>query len=246
MSDITAVINLHAEGALAQAAFRSTARAKAFAESRGLSVEVLAVLDRPDAATLEFAKQCDLVEFTALQVDLGDIGSARNAGAAAARGEWLSFLDGDNLWAENWLVAAHAAAVKDSRSIVWRPQVRLGFGTHSDLFICVDMEDADYDLLNLSMANHWPQLCFARRSLFLEIPYPKTDLARHIGYEDWAWNIETVARGCIHKIVPDTVYARRAKAAGSLLQRTDQRKALPPPTRLFRDMISNDGPVRAS
>lgn len=39
----------------------------------------------------------------------GGEGSARNAGVAAATGEWLSFLDGDDVWLPNFLVRASAA-----------------------------------------------------------------------------------------------------------------------------------------
>ena len=234
--DITAIVNLHDEGTMALASFISVARAKTHAERHGLRVEVVAVLDRPSAETLDFVESVTVVDFFPVRVSYGDLGRARNAAVKIARGEWISFLDGDDLWAENWLTAAHMAATNDLRSIVWHPLALLIFGSQCHLFIHVDMEDVDFDLLGLSVSNLWASQSFAKRELYLSVPYPRTDLERQLGYEDWGWNIETISRGNIHKTVSDTVNAYRKKKS-SLLQQTTAKKAMPQPTSLFRDVI---------
>jgi glycosyltransferase involved in cell wall biosynthesis len=235
--DVTAIINFHAEGEFGRVALVSVAEAKAYAEARGVTVEILAVLDQPDPATIAVLDGCSSVEFSRLAVDHGDVGLSRNAGARAARGEWVSFLDADNVWPRNWLAAAHAAALEDPRPVIWRPQASVAFGARTELYACVDMEDADFDPLNLALANYWPQVCLARRELLLAFPYPATDLSRQIGYEDWAWNLETVDGGCLHKVVQGTVYARRVKQRSSLWRQTFARRAMPNPTQLFRHLI---------
>jgi glycosyltransferase involved in cell wall biosynthesis len=234
--DISAIVNFHGEGRLARSAFISIARAKAHAERQGLRVEVLAVLDRPSAETTDFVASCSDVDFVPIRVSYGDLGQARNAGVGIARGEWVSFLDGDDLWAENWLTSAHKAGMSDARSIIWHPLAVIIFGTQSHLFIHVDTEDADFDLLGLSMSNLWASQSFAKKKVYLSVPYPETDLNRQLGYEDWSWNIATISRGYIHKYVPDTVNAYRKKRE-SLLQQTTARKAMPKATSLFRDLI---------
>jgi len=234
--DITAIVNLHAEGELARQTFASIARAKSFAECRALFVEALAVLDRPTKDTLHFVESYGGMEFSTIQVSYGDLGQARNAGVDQASGKWIAFIDGDDLWAENWLAAAHAAATSDARPIIWHPLGLLVFGEKTHLFVHVDAEDDDFDPVGLSMSNHWASQCFAARHVLAALPYPKTDLSRQLGYEDWGWNMETLSRGFIHKCVPDTINACWARS-GSLLKSTEARRAMPEPTSLFRNMI---------
>ena len=234
--DITAIVNLHAEGELASSTFASIARARSFAEERDLVVNALAVLDRPTKETLDFIESYAGMEFRAMQVSYGDLGQARNAGVAQASGKWIAFIDGDDLWAENWLAAAHAAATSDARRIIWHPLGLLVFEERTHLFIHVDTEDDDFDPVVLSMSNYWASQSFAARQVFLDLPYPKSDLSQQLGYEDWSWNMETLSQGFIHKCVPDTINACRARP-GSLLKATETKKAMPKPTSLFRDMI---------
>jgi Glycosyl transferase family 2 len=234
--DITAIVNLHAEGELASSTFASIARAKSFAEGQALVVEALAVLDRPTKDTFHFVESYGGMDFGLMQVAYGDLGQARNAGVEQARGKWIAFIDGDDLWAENWLAAAHAAATSDARPIIWHPLGLLVFGEQTHLFIHVDTEDDDFDPVVLSMSNYWASQSFAARQVFVTLPYPKSDLSQQLGYEDWGWNMETLSQGFIHKCVPDTINAYRARS-GSLLKATETKKAMPEPTGLFRHMI---------
>ena len=55
--DITAIVNLHAEGALAYASLKSLFRAKALAEAAGLRVEALAVLDKASDETVDIVRR---------------------------------------------------------------------------------------------------------------------------------------------------------------------------------------------
>jgi len=234
--DITAIVNLHAEGELASSTFASIAQAKSFAEGQALVVEALAVLDQPTRDTLRFIESYDGMEFRAMQVSYGDLGQARNLGVERASGKWIAFIDGDDLWAENWLVAAHAAATSDARRVIWHPLGLLVFGEKTHLFIHVDTEDDDFDPVVLSMSNYWASQSFASRQVFLTLPYPKSDLSQQLGYEDWGWNMKTLSQGFIHKCVPDTINACRART-GSLLKATEAKKAMPESTSLFRNMV---------
>lgn len=234
--DITAIINLHNEGMLAHSSFLSLARAKAFVERLGLQVEVIGVLDNPTDETVAYVRECKILDIIPVRVSHGDAGLARNSGIQAARGEWIGFLDGDDLWAENWLAAAYTMGAKDTRPIIFHPQVNVFFGLHNFILVHVDMEDEDFELSVLAMANHWTALSFSKRQLYLSVPYRAADPKRQIGHEDWGWNLETILNGYIHKTVPGTVHAIRSRG-DSRVHQTTARNAMPSPTNLFRNLI---------
>src|SRR5690242_19678911 len=61
--------------------------------------EAIVVVDGPNPDTVAMLAACGEARLRVLQNDhpLGP-GLARNAGAAAARGDWLAFLDDDDEW----------------------------------------------------------------------------------------------------------------------------------------------------
>jgi glycosyltransferase involved in cell wall biosynthesis len=234
--DISVVINAHREGLIAVPTIRSLAQAKFFAERRGVLVETIVVLDRCDELTADvFADQSDL-DCEILHVDNGDLGSSRNDGAIRARGEWIAYLDADDIWGENWLAGAFMAANADNRMVVWHPEANLYFGVANYIFRHVDMDTAEFEPLSLLINNYWTALCFTRRTTIIDIPYKKIDLSRGIGYEDWSWNQEVIARGGIHKIVRDTAHAIRARNH-SLLRTTAASASIPYPCDMYRNIL---------
>ncbi|MEK6420531.1 MAG: glycosyltransferase family A protein [Burkholderia gladioli] len=237
--DITAVINGHAEGLLAHASLRSLKQSADFAEQHGLRVEWLAVLDRPTALTVdvfdEFARAHPALRV--LRVDHGDLGYSRNTAAEAAQGDYIAFLDADDIWSEDWLLRAHACARADSRDIAWHPEVNVYFGVARNLFLHMDMEDPRFHLANLAYSNAWTSLCFVRTAFLRSVPYAGTHLKHHIGYEDWCWNIDVIEHGGLHKIVPHTAHAIRSRHV-SLVKQTAAAGCIPRPSDLFRKHIA--------
>ena len=237
--DVTIVVNGHREGLLAPPSLRSVDLAVHRLSSEGAFAETIAVLDRPDALTLEVftAWAASRQDLTLLQVDHGDLGKSRNAGVSAARGEWVAFLDADDLWGETWLSSAYFAAEKETRRSVWHPETNLYFGERPHIFTHIDMDDPEFSPAILALTNPWTALCFAKRSLLLEVPYSPTAHQRQIGYEDWGWNMATIDRGAIHKIVPRTAHAIRTKSV-SLLNQTTAAACLPQASTLLRNILA--------
>lgn len=234
--DLTVILNAHDEGMLAHPTVLSVQHAKAHAERQGLRVEILVVLDRPSPETLEYFGECKVMEFTPLRVSFEDPGLSRNAGAQAAQGNWIAFIDADDLWGANWLTACHNAAVSDTRNVIWHPAANQYFGLEPHIYVHIDMEEPAFDLLTLMTNNYWTSASFSRREIYLASPYPPTHLDKQLGYEDWYWNVETIRHGILHKVVPGTVHFIRQKPM-SQVRRTEVRSSLMYPSLLFKDFL---------
>ncbi|MEY5027144.1 MAG: hypothetical protein RLZZ244_2672 [Verrucomicrobiota bacterium] len=234
---ISFILTAHREGLLVQSALRSLLAAKTLAESAGLSIEVLASLDSPDPLTASLLEQSPILPLKLLHLHHRDAGLSRNAAVAAASGTFIAFLDADDLWQPHWPLLAFQAAQKDPRSIVWHPELSIVFGEEHSLFLHIDMESPLFQTQDLAHANYWTSLCFAPRSLLAQIPYPPTDPASGLGYEDWSWNLRVIEAGSLHKSVPNTCHAIRRKA-GTLSRLTHAFHSKPAPSRLFHSLLS--------
>lgn len=235
--DLTIILNVHKEGLLCWPSLRSISRAAAFARASGYTLEIIAVQDRSDAVTRDVMLQWDEASVRIFAVNFGDLGLARNKGVAEARGEYVVFLDADDLWGETWPARAMDAARNDRRKIIWHPEVNIYFGAVNEIFVHPESDDEAFDVLSLVAGNRWTALCLAAREILVQMPFPPSNLARSIGFEDWSLYRDLLGAGVIHKIVQGTGHLIRTKSQNSLNQANVNAAAIPTPTMLFRNML---------
>lgn len=217
--DVSIILTAHREGVIAGVTARSAQAAMRHAEAAGLTHETIVVLDRADAltgATLREALQ-DGARY--LETDEGDPGLARNRGIACAEGLCATFLDGDDLWSENWLTESWKL-LADRPNAVGHSACNLVFGMRRCLWWHVDSDSPLCDRDYLSWMNYWDAMTFARTDLYRRYPFKANDLTRGFGHEDWHWNAWTLADGIRHMPVPTTLHFKRARP-GSQMHRVD-------------------------
>ncbi|MBM3095499.1 glycosyltransferase [Ensifer sp. T173] len=233
---ITAILNAHREGLLARASLQSLKRNADLARETGFSVEIIAVLDRGDQHTLDVIEQNMDENSRLFATDYGDPGKARNFAVSEAHGDYIAFLDADDLWGANWLSEAARCASLREDPVIWHPELSVYFGEAKHLFRHIDVESDEFSLPSLMVENYWTMLSFGRRELYTSNPYPLTDIAAGFGFEDWGWNMTTVSRGILHKVVPGTGHVIRRRP-GSVSSKTVLAHAVPPPTNLLKTYL---------
>ncbi len=239
MPAITSIVNVHAEGSLARPAIESMLDAVDFAAARGVGVQTLVVADRATRDTIEAIAPYQH-RLRIEHVNVGDPGLARNAGAELAGSEYVSFFDGDDLVGNTWLYEAFVVARKSPKHIV-HPHLFVIFGAKAEQHIAEVGPMTAAQAKTLIFRNLFPCVHLSRRSTCLEVPYRKTELASGFGYEDWAWNRDTIRAGYAHVTAPGTIFFNRRKESGSQARETVQKKCLPTPSpRFFKQQASRE------
>lgn len=213
--EVSVILTAHGEGRLAHKSAKSAKRAARLAESDGVGVELIAVLDRPAPETLAYFAEWGAMFGTVLSVEAGDRGLARNRGAEAASGRYLAFLDPGALFSENWLAAAHELARRagDER-LVLHPELNLFYeGEEVCAAESLDSDAPGYTPLELLQFNPWTPLTFVARSFFLGGNLYAPVAGGAFGRQQWHWDCEAAAAGAVHRLVPRTVhFVKRARA----------------------------------
>jgi len=226
--DITAVMTTHGEGALAAVSFNNFIRTVEFAESAGLRIEKVVVMDRPEDHTRRIFEDLDDQSVRIMETDFGDQGRVRNFVAEHSFGKYIAFLDGDDLWSENWLSEAFTFLESDSRdNLIAHPEFNWFFSGTGSVIVNTDQESELFDEQFLRYANYWDAMCMTLRATHVSIPYCKRQIKAGFAFEDWHWNCETIAAGYIHKVIKDTIHFKRRRTSSQTTQASANRSSIP-------------------
>lgn len=234
ITDLSIIIVFHHEGALAYRTLRSIYRSRLYAEDRGLTVELVAVLNAADPETTAMVQRWQerfridqLFETT-----FATVGPARNEAVRQATGTHIAICDGDDLYCERWFHEGYKTAVADPTHIA-HPQYVVAFGAQSYWIQYFDQRDSRIDSNQLLAVNLWASSIIASRILFHTISYPAFTPDEGLGPEDWFMTAEAVAHGHTFVIARKTVRFYRRKATDSLDRDFSETRALIPPTPMF-------------
>lgn len=236
MTDLSLILTAHREGILAGTTIQSARIAIDHARAADISMEVVVILDRADAATSDIMRHgfAGLTDTPArfLETSEGDPGRARNRGVQVASGHAATFLDADDLISANWFAAAWHM-VQQRPDAIWHPACNLVFGQERNLWWHVDSESALFDPLYLEWANYWTAISCAKIDVYREFPFAGNILHDGFGHEDWHWNRVTLQAGHAHKPAPETLYFIRRRQ-GSQMTRVEAADGVSWPLRIPR------------
>jgi glycosyltransferase involved in cell wall biosynthesis len=215
--DISIILTAHREGVIAGVTANSAMTALKKIDELGFTNEIIVVLDRADALTAAVLRSSFGGKARFLETNEGDPGIARNRGIEIAAGACATFLDGDDLWSENWLVEAWRLVQKRPDAVV-HSACNLVFGVHRNLWWHVDSESGLCDVRYLEWYNYWDAMSFARTDIYRRFPFRGNDLELGFGHEDWHWNVWTLAEGVPHKPAPQTIHFKRARSGSQMVK----------------------------
>jgi glycosyltransferase involved in cell wall biosynthesis len=211
MIQISAIMTAHREGLLAGPSIASFNEAILAARNRGLVVEAIVILDRSDDLTRSIFDACRVDGYQLFMTDSGDPALSRNFGASVAKGKFISFLDADDLWSQNWLVESFKFCSVLERATICHSECNVIFGDEKHIWFHMDSEDEDFEPDFLRVSNYWDSMSFGKREIFVRYPFIKNDVSAGFGHEDWHWNCVTLAEGISHRPVPGTIHAKRRR-----------------------------------
>lgn len=220
---VSVVLNGHNEGQLLYHSILSVSIAIEHLASQNLGAsELIVVLDCPDNETSEaIARAQKEFDFSLHVVSHRDLGLSRNTGVSVATGEYVAFIDADDLWCATWLSSAVQAAYGENEKTIFHPEINYYFGystTRNSTIVSrhIDSGSDEFDVYALATGNYWTSPCFAARAVFIRTPYRASDKQARLGFEDWTFNIETLVAGFRHTFVPHTVHFIRNKPSGTM------------------------------
>ncbi|WP_238367978.1 glycosyltransferase family 2 protein [Mesobacterium pallidum] len=244
MSDATAIINVHREGALLVPTLRSLSLAREVAAKAGFDVRFDVVADRIDDRTQgvldQFAEVIDRVD----HVDFGNLSQSREHGIRAAETDIVFLHDGDDLYSSNWYKAVGELVARGHFDLntVYHTRLFARFGALYDVSKTPDSYAMSFDPHSLLVDWYFSNKCAFHRSLVSRYPLPPIDPARGIGNEDWSWSADTIAEGVRHMPLPETICFYRMKPHH--LSLGAKKGVMQGPSKLFSAERARDGAAR--
>lgn len=214
--DISIILNCHAEALLLHRTIAGIEKMRGLAHARQISTEVIVIADNITAETDRYLNTHHTFDYTIHRVQFKDPGLSRNYGIEQARGKYIALHDGDDIFSQSWLTKAYELSENMGSRVILHPEYSLTFGSGQQ-FIHHRFSQNQERFHHRSFFDYNPfdALAFAAKTIFTDNPYPPN--GQGAGFEDWHWNLNTIAKGYQHFVVPETVLFIRRKNGFSIL-----------------------------
>lgn len=232
MTQLSIGITAHSEGVVLHKTLLSISRAVELLNAENISFEILLGLDNPTEETIDYSVRIPslfpnmaIKKFT---TSFGNPGQARNNLVNKANGQYITFLDGDDLISSNWLTDAVQFLLShdsDDSPYVAHPETVVEFGADYNLIERHGAIDKASDSLLSVYANRWNVVIMIRRQFLIDNPYP---YGQGYGFEDWYINCLTIYHGYRNTLIPHTsLFVRRKSSQSVWLEHKSNAAVLP-------------------
>lgn len=247
---ISVIICGHQEGRLLHRTLKSVFKAIDYAAEKGLmGIEVIVSLDNPSEETLHYLKTSIYVNHLSIYKNhFEDVGLSRNFAVKKAKGEFIAFLDGDDLFCKNWLFEAFSFFKKTlNKNQIVHPEYLINFEKKSLIWKRISSNDPNFRYGTMLYANCWDLTCFLPKFIALLHPFSACPRNSGWGMEDYHFFLETLGSGVEHVVIPQTAVYIRVKSSGSRLAEHTNDNAIPQKNSLFfptilKKYISKESP----
>lgn len=228
MTDLTLIVTAHNETVVAGPTMRSAELAVAAARERGYSVQQIIALDMATEATSTYFHQSRFDHWERRVMHEGDLGMVRNALVPETEGEYIAFLDADDIFSENWLAEAMATVTEGharGAGLIASPELEVLFDRNVAATRNLEQDSPLFTPYFLYLRGYYDSLCVAPRQAHLDVPYARRDIPNGLAFQDFQFAIETMAKGWKHVIVKDTIIFKRRRPS-SLVTESLARRAI--------------------
>jgi hypothetical protein len=227
--DLTLVVTAHNESMVSGPTMTSADRAVAAAREAGIAVQTVIGLDAPAASTRAFFEQPRFDHWERRLLEEADVGRARNKLIPELAGRYVAFLDADDLFSRNWLVAgvrALDASMEQGERAIAHPELNIVFDGQRDVVLNVDPSSPLFSPHYLYFRHYYDSLCMAPREAHMEWPYTPRDVPNGLSFQDFQFTIETLAAGWRHLVVPDTIIFKRRRDFSLVTESTGRKSVV--------------------
>ena len=211
---LSIIITAHREGLVAHKTMKSVERAVKKIEEASISYEVIVSIDRGDDQTIDYFNNYTGLPIHIYQWDHGDLSSSRNSAIKKAHGQFVSFIDADDLMSENWLHdSVQLLLKKPYGKYVAHSAYTIEFEGADSIVQKTGCTTKDQDILLSVLSGRWNSVIIAPITLLKKFPYAPNSTG--YGYEDWYLSCCLIENGVKNILIPQTAIFVRRKSSGS-------------------------------
>jgi glycosyltransferase involved in cell wall biosynthesis len=214
MRTLSAIITAHNEGELVKYALNSVL--ENFKKTNFEQYEILIGLDNPDKKTQLALESFDYDPsiVKVFNFNFRDVGMLRQSLLRLSKFEYVSFLDADDIWGDNWLYQASSLNNKNQNA-VFHPELTIFFDKKfSYVRKNPDSTSLSFKKSILLFENVWTSSFISPKWIMEKYPMKSGgtfDDSSPYAYEDWSWFRDTLAAGVEHRVVKKTAHFHKIK-----------------------------------